>query len=84
MSIFTVQNEDKTKTSKICAKIQQLFQICELFSQKNDADHAIYSLMEIMERIHIQPKQIGMAKKQTASLPPCRCSTYSLFFRSLW
>ncbi len=53
MSIFIVQNEDKTKISRPCAKIQQLFQICELFSQKNDADYAIYSLLEVMERIHI-------------------------------
>ena len=37
MSTFIVQNEDKTKTSKPCAKIQKLFQICKLFRKKNDA-----------------------------------------------
>ena len=71
MSIFTVQKEDKTKTSKPCAKIQKLFQTCELFSQKMmRADYAIYSLMEVMEHIQIQSKQIGMAKKVNCKFTP--------------
>ncbi len=53
------------------------------FFAKNDAVHAIYSLMEVMERIHIQPKQIGMAKKANCKFTSCRCSTYSSFSHSL-
>ena len=77
------KKKTKQKLQKPRAKIQQLFQICELFSQKNDADHAIYSLMEVMEHIHIQPRQIGMAKKANCKFPPCICSTYSSFSHSL-
>ena len=63
MSIFTIQKEDKTKTSKPCANGTIIISDLQTFFAKNDADHAIYSLMEVLERIHIQPKQIGMAKK---------------------
>ena len=40
------------------------------FFAKSDADHAIYSLMEVMEHIQIQSKQIGMAKKVNCKFTP--------------
>ena len=50
------------------------------FFTKNDADHAIYSLMEVMERIHIQPKQIGMAKKANCKFTPLQVLNLLIVF----
>ena len=50
------------------------------FFAKNDADHAIYSLMEVMECIHIQPKQIGMAKKANCKFTPLQVLNLLIIF----
>lgn len=75
MSIFTIQKEDKTKASKPCANGTIIISDLQTFFAKNDADHAIYSLMEVLERIHIQPKQIGMAKKANCKFTPVLLQT---------
>ena len=50
------------------------------FFAKNDADHAIYSIMEVMEHIHIQSKQIGMAKKANCKLTPLQVLNLLIVF----
>lgn len=50
------------------------------FFAKNDADHAIYSLMEVMEHIHIQPRQIGMAKKANCKFTPLQVLNLLIVF----
>ena len=50
------------------------------FFAKNDADHAIYSLMDVMEHIQIQSNQIGMAKKANCKFTPLQVLNLLIVF----